>query len=72
MDLHKAGMVYKTTTKQLGERVTTPRGVSLIMRMMWNQPRTTQENLVNGTHVPGEFVSENLLLSARALKVFMH
>ncbi|KAK3539773.1 hypothetical protein QTP70_013207 [Hemibagrus guttatus] len=74
VDLHKAGMGYKTIAKQLGEKVTTvgaiirkwkkhkitvnlpwsgvpckisPRGVSMIMRMVRNQPRTRQEDLVN-------------------------
>ncbi len=74
VDLHKAGMGYKTIAKQLGEKVTTvgaiirkwknhkitvnlprtgapckisPRGVSLIMRTVRNQPRTTWEDLVN-------------------------
>ncbi len=67
-------MGYKTSAKQLGEKVTTagaiihkwkkhkttvnlalsgapckisPRGVSMIMRIARNQPRTTQEDLVN-------------------------
>ncbi len=74
VDLHKAGMGYKTIAKQLGEKVTrvgaiirkwkkhkitvnlprtgapckiSPRGVSMIMRTMRNQPRTTREDLVN-------------------------
>ena len=74
VDLHKAGMGYKTIAKQLGEKVTTvgaiirkrkkhkrtvnlprsgapckisPCGVAMIMRMVWNQPRTTREDLVN-------------------------
>ncbi len=70
VDLHKAGMGYKTIAKQLGEKVTTggaiirkwkkhkitvnlprtckisPRGVSMIMRTVRNQPRTTREGLV--------------------------
>ncbi len=68
VDLHKAGMGYKTIAKQLGEKGTTvgainhilknhkitvnlpwseapckisPRGVTMIMRMVRNQPRTT-------------------------------
>ncbi len=74
VDLHKAGMGYKTIVTQLGEKVTTvgaiihkwkkhkitvillrtsapckisPRRVSMIMRTVRNQPRTTQEDLVN-------------------------
>ncbi len=74
VDLHKAGMGYKTIARQLGEKVTTvgviickwkkhkqtvnlprsgaqckisPRGVSMIMRTVRNQPRTTREDLVN-------------------------
>ncbi len=74
VDLHNAGMGYKTIAKQLGEKVTTvgaiirkwkkhkitvslprsgapckisPRGVSMIMRTVRNQPRTTREDLVN-------------------------
>ncbi len=74
VDLHKAGLGYKTIAKQLGEKVTTvganirkwkkhkitvnlprtgapckisPRGVSMIMRTVRNQPRTTREDLVN-------------------------
>ncbi len=74
VDLHKAGMGYKTIAKQLGEKVTTvgaiirkwkkhkiivnlprsgapckisPRGVSVIMRTVRNQLRTTREDLVN-------------------------
>ncbi len=74
VDLHTAGMGYKTITKQLDEKVTTvgaiirkwkkhkitvnlpltgapckisPRGVSVIMRTVRNQPRTTREDLVN-------------------------
>ncbi len=73
VDLHKAGMGYKTI-KQLGEKVTTvgtiirkrkkqnitvnlprsgapckisPCRVSMIMRTVRNQPRTTREDLVN-------------------------
>ncbi len=74
LDLHKAGIGYKTIAKQLGKKVTkvgaiirkwmkhkiavnlpqigapckiSPRGVSMIMRKVRNQPRTTQEDLVN-------------------------
>ncbi len=78
VDLHKAGMGYKTIAKQLGEKVTTvgviirkwkkhkitvnlprsgspcklsPRGVSMIMRTVRNQPRTTREDLVKSRQV---------------------
>ncbi len=80
VDLHKAGMGYKTIAKQLGEKVTTvgaiirkwkkhkitvnlprtgapckisPRGVSMIMRTVRNQPRTTREDLVNDFKAAG-------------------
>ncbi len=80
VDLHKAGMGYKTIAKQLGEKVTTvgaiirklkkhkitvslpragvqckisPRGVSMIMRTVRNQPRTTREDLVNNLKAAG-------------------
>uniref|UniRef100_A0AAY5JX81 Tc1-like transposase DDE domain-containing protein n=1 Tax=Esox lucius TaxID=8010 RepID=A0AAY5JX81_ESOLU len=81
VDLHNAGMGYKTITKQLGENVTTvgaiirkwkkhkrtvnltrsgapcklsPCGVAMIMRMLRNQPRTTQEDLVNDLKAAGK------------------
>src|SRR4029434_6492907 len=74
VDLHKAGMGYKTIGKQLGEKQTTigaitrkwkqhqttvnrsrsgapckisPRAVSVIIRKVQNNPRTTQGELVN-------------------------
>ncbi len=79
VDLHKAGMGYKTIAKQLGQKVTTfgvmrkwkkhkisvnlprsgapckisPRGVSMIMRTVRNQPRTTRENFVNDLMAAG-------------------
>ncbi len=80
VDLHKAGMGYKTIAKQLGEKVTTvgaiihklkkhkitvnlprsvapwkisPRGVSVIMSTVRNQPRTTWEDLVNDLKAAG-------------------
>ncbi len=78
VDLHKAGMGYKTIAKQLGEKVTTvgrkkhkitvnlprtgapcnisPRGVSVIMRTVRNQPRTTREDLVNDLKAAGTIV----------------
>ncbi len=85
VDLHKAGMGYKTIAKQLGEKVTTvgaiihkwkkhkitvnlprtgapckisPRGVSMIMRTVRNQPRTTQEDLVNDLKAAGTIVTK--------------
>ncbi len=85
VDLHKAGIGYKTITKQLGEKVTTvgaiirkrkrhkitvnlprtgapckisPRGVSMIMRTVRNQPRTTREDLVNELKAAGTIVTK--------------
>ncbi|KAK3541034.1 hypothetical protein QTP86_012361 [Hemibagrus guttatus] len=85
VDLHMAGMGYKTIGKQLGEKVTTvgsiirkwkkhkitvnlprsgapckisPCGVSMIMRTVWNQPRTTQEDLVNDLNAAGTIVTK--------------
>ncbi len=73
VDLHKAGIGYRTIGQQLGEKVTTvgaiirkwkifkmtvnlprtgapckisPRGVSIILRKVRDQPRTTREDLV--------------------------
>ena len=73
IDLHKAGMGYRTLSKTLGEKETTvgaivrkwkkykmtvnrprsgapckisPGGVSLIMRKVRNQPKTTRGNLL--------------------------
>ncbi len=82
IDLHKAGMGYKTIAKQLGEKVTTvwkkhkitvnlprtgapckisPRGVSMIMRTMRNQPRTTREDLVNDLKAAGTIVAKKTI-----------
>ncbi len=74
VDLHKAGMGYRTIGKQLGEKATTvgaiirkwkkfkmtvnlprtgapckisPHGLSMILRKVRDQPRTTREDLVN-------------------------
>ncbi len=84
VDLHKAGMVYRTIGKQLGEKATTagaivrkwkkfkmtvnlprtgapckisPRGVSMILRKVRDQPRTTREDLVNDLKRAGTTVS---------------
>ncbi len=82
MDLHKAGMGYRTIGKQLGEKATTvaaiirklkkfkmtvnlpwapckisPRGVSMILRKVRDQPRTTREDLVNDLKRAGTTVS---------------
>ncbi len=88
VDLHKAGMGYKTIAKQLGEKVTTvgviirkwkkhkitvnlprtgapckisPRGVSVIMRTVRNQPRTTREDLVNDLKAAGTIVTKKTI-----------
>ncbi len=88
VDLHKAGMGYKTIAKQLGEKVTTvgaiirkwkkhkitvnlprtgapcnisPRGVSMIMRTVKNQPRTTREDLVNDLNAAGTIVTKKTI-----------
>ncbi len=88
VDLHKAGMGYKTTVKQLGEKVTTvgaiirkckkhkitinlprtgapckisPRGVSMIMKTVKNQPRTTREDLVNDLKAAGTTVTKKTI-----------
>ncbi len=88
VDLHKAGMGYKTITKQLGEKVTTvgaiirkwkkhkiivnlprsgapckisPRGVSMIMRTVRNQPRTTREDLVNNLKAARTIVTKKTI-----------
>ncbi|KAK3553830.1 hypothetical protein QTP70_012202 [Hemibagrus guttatus] len=85
VDLHKAGMGYKTIAKQLDEKVTTvgviirkwkkhkitvslprsgapykisPRGVSMIMRTVRNQLRTTLEDLVNDLKAAGTIVTK--------------
>ncbi len=90
VDLHKAGIGYKTITKQLGEKVTTvgaiickwkkhkitvnlpltgapckisPRGVSMIMRTVRNQPRTTREDLVNDLKAAGIVVTKKTLVT---------
>ena len=73
VDLHTAGMGYRTIGKQLGEKATvgaiirtwkkfkmrgnhprsgapckiSPRGASMIMRKVRDQPRTTRQDLIN-------------------------
>ncbi|KAL0187979.1 hypothetical protein M9458_015078 [Cirrhinus mrigala] len=88
VDLHKAGMGYKTIAKQLGEKLTTagaiickfekhkitvslPQsgapckissgGVSVIMRTVRNQPRTTREDLVNDLKAAGTIVTKKTI-----------
>uniref|UniRef100_A0A3P9PPA4 Tc1-like transposase DDE domain-containing protein n=1 Tax=Poecilia reticulata TaxID=8081 RepID=A0A3P9PPA4_POERE len=80
VDLHKAGMGYRTIGKQLCEKATTvgaiirkwkkykitenlprseapckisPRGASLILRKVRNEPRTTRQDLVNDLNRAG-------------------
>uniref|UniRef100_A0AAZ3RFF8 Transposase n=1 Tax=Oncorhynchus tshawytscha TaxID=74940 RepID=A0AAZ3RFF8_ONCTS len=88
VDLHKAGMGYRTIGKQLGEKETTvgainrkwkkfkltvshprsgapckisPRGASMIMRKVRDQPRTTRQDLVNDLKRAGTTVSKKTI-----------
>ena len=87
VDLHKAGMGYRTIGKQLGEKATTvgaiirkwkkfkmtnhprsgapckisPRGASMIMRKVRDQPRTTRQDLANDLKRAGTTTISNTL-----------
>ncbi|KAL0176957.1 hypothetical protein M9458_029287, partial [Cirrhinus mrigala] len=83
VDLHKAGMAYKSIAKQLSEKVKTagavirkitvnlprsgasceisPHGVSMIIRTVRNQPRTTREDLVNDLGTAGTIVTKKTI-----------
>ncbi|KAJ8343890.1 hypothetical protein SKAU_G00312190 [Synaphobranchus kaupii] len=88
VDLHKAGMGYRTIGKQLGEKATTvgaiirkwkkfkttvnlprsgppckisPRGASMIIRKVRDQPRTTRQDLVNDLKRAGTTVSKKTI-----------
>ena len=88
VDLHKAGMGYRTIGMQLGKKATTvgaiirkwkrftmtvklprsgapckisPRGASMIMRKVRDQPRTTRQDLVNDLKRAGSTVSKKTI-----------
>uniref|UniRef100_A0AAZ3QI69 Transposase Tc1-like domain-containing protein n=1 Tax=Oncorhynchus tshawytscha TaxID=74940 RepID=A0AAZ3QI69_ONCTS len=88
VDLHKAGMGYRTIGKQFGEKAITvgaiirkrkklkmkvnhprsgapckisPRGASMIMRKVRDQPRTTRQDLVNDLKRAGTTVSKKTI-----------
>ncbi|KAI4904455.1 hypothetical protein NFI96_001674 [Prochilodus magdalenae] len=88
VDLHKAGMGYRTIGKQLGEKATTvgaiirkwkkckitdnlprsgapckisPRGASMILRKVRNEPRITRQDLVNDLNRAGTTVSKRTI-----------
>ncbi|XP_052377755.1 uncharacterized protein LOC127931025 [Oncorhynchus keta] len=88
VDLHKAGIGYRTIGKQLGEKATTvgtiirkwkkfkmtvnhprsgapckisPRGASMIMRKVRDQPRTTRQDLTNDLKRAGTTVSKKTI-----------
>src|SRR4029434_4296068 len=76
VDLHKAGMGYKTIGEQLGEKQhqttvnrsrsvapckISPRAVSVIIRKVQNNPRTTQGGLVNDLKAAGTTVTKKTI-----------
>ncbi len=88
VDLHTAGLGFKTIGKQLDEKVITvdailhkwkkhkttvnlprsgaqckisPRGVTMIMRTMRNQHRTTREDLLNDLKTAGTIVTKKTI-----------